>query len=40
MGESVLGLLNNTKDSEQRENFSSNSQKTESILVKQENPVV
>ena len=38
MGESVVGLLNHTKDSEQRADSSQNSQRTESILVKVENP--
>ncbi len=41
MGGSVVGLLNHTKDSDQRADSSQNSQRTESILVvKQENPVV
>jgi hypothetical protein len=40
MGGSVVGLLNHTKDSDQRADSSSNSQRTESFLVKQENPVV
>jgi hypothetical protein len=38
LGESVVGLLNHTKDSEQRADSSQNSQRTESILVKVENP--
>ena len=38
MGESVVGLLNHTKDSEQRADSSQNSQRNESILVRQENP--
>lgn len=38
MGESVVGLLNHTKDSEQRADSSQNSQRNESILVKLENP--
>ena len=38
MGESVVGLLNHTKDSEQRADSSQNSQRTDSILVRQENP--
>jgi len=38
LGESVVGLLNHTKDSEQRADSSQNSQRTDSILVRQENP--
>ena len=34
----MVGLLNHTKDSEQRADSSQNSQRTESILVKLENP--
>lgn len=39
MVESVVGLLNHTKDSDPKADYSSqNSQRTESILVRQENP--
>ena len=34
----MVGLLNHTKDSEQRADSSQNSQRNESILVKLENP--
>ena len=34
----MVGLLNHTKDSEQRADSSQNSQRTDSILVRQENP--